>query len=193
MILRIAALCAITLLSACATAPSAPSTQLPGREQIQDFALESRFALNIRIPDEKPQNGSGRLSWQYQGGNNQLFIANPLGFAIAEIETTPQRSFLRMADGKTRESNDPDLLIEEVTGQRLPVSSLAKWLLGRANLTAEIDHDRLNRPIRLRESGWQVDYLYEDPTPSALPSQLTLSRGTEIELRLRIEEWKETP
>ena len=190
MIQRLATLCAIALLSACATTQS---TRLQGRDQIQDFALESRFALNIRIPDEKPQNGSGRLSWQHKNGNNQLWIANPLGFAIAEIETTPQSSLLRLADGKTRESSDPDQLIEEVTGQRLPVTSLAKWLLGRANLRAEIDYDALKRPMRLRENGWQVDYFYEDPTASALPNRLTLSRGTEIELRLRIEEWKETP
>lgn len=160
---------------------------------MRDFALESRFALNIRMPDEKPQNGSGRLSWQHKNGNNQLWIANPLGFAIAEIETTPQLSLLRLADGKIRESSDPDQLIEEVTGQRLPVTSLAKWLLGRADLRAEIDYDALKRPMRLRENGWQVDYFYEDPTASALPNRLTLSRGTEIELRLRIEEWKETP
>jgi outer membrane lipoprotein LolB len=120
-------------------------------------------------------------------------IANPLGFAIAEIETTAQGSQLRMADGKTLTSADPDLLIEEVTGQRLPVTSLSYWLLGRAKEAAEIDYDPQKRPTRLRESGWQVDYFYEDDTPSALPSRLTLSRGNEIELRLRIEEWKENP
>lgn len=187
----ITTLCAAVLLSACAT--TTPTATLPGRHEVSDFSLESRFVLSIRMPDEKPQSGSGRLNWRHQGGENQLLIANPLGFAIAEIETSPQGSLLRMPDGKTRESSDPDQLLEEVTGQRLPVTSLAKWLLGRAKQNAVIDYDAQNRPLRLRESGWQVDYFYEDPTPSALPSRLTLSRGTEIELRLRIEEWKDKP
>jgi outer membrane lipoprotein LolB len=166
---------------------------MPGRDEIRDFSLESRFALSVRIPEQASQSGSGRLSWRHQRGDNQLLIANPLGFAIAEIETTPQGSQLRMADGKTLESTDPDLLIEEVTGQRLPVTSLSHWLLGRANKVAQIDYDRQKRPTQLRESGWQVDYFYEDDAPAALPSRLTLSRGNEIELRLRIEEWKENP
>lgn len=166
---------------------------MPGRDDIRDFSLESRFALSVRMPEQASQSGSGRLSWRHQSGDNQLLIANPLGFAIAEIETTPQRSQLRMADGKTLESADPDQLIEEVTGQRLPVTHLAKWLLGRASELATIDYDPQKRPLRLREAGWQVDYFYADDTPAALPNRLTLSRGQEIELRLRIEEWKETP
>jgi outer membrane lipoprotein LolB len=178
------------VLSACT---SIPATNMPGREDIHDFSLESRFALSIKIPEQAKQSGSGRLNWRHQHGDNFLMIANPLGFAIAEIETTAEGSQLRMADGKTLTSADPDLLIEEVTGQRLPVTSLSRWLLGRAKEAAEIDYDPQKRPTRLRESGWQVDYFYEDDTPSALPSRLTLSRGNEIELRLRIEEWKENP
>ena len=43
------------------------------------------------------------------------------------------------------------------------------------------------------EAGWQVDYAYADDTPDALPERVTLRRADEIELRLRIEEWKTAP
>ena len=43
------------------------------------------------------------------------------------------------------------------------------------------------------EAGWQIDYAYDDDAAAALPARLTLSRDQEIELRLRIEEWKENP
>ena len=46
---------------------------------------------------------------------------------------------------------------------------------------------------QLREAGWQIDYAYDDDAAAALPARLTLSRDQEIELRLRIEEWKESP
>ena len=67
------------------------------------------------------------------------------------------------------------------------------WLLGRSGGKARIEPDDLGRPLRLSEDGWQVDYSFADDSPSALPARLTLSRNGEIELRLRIEEWKETP
>lgn len=178
------------LLGACSSLPK--NSELK-RETIENFSLESRFSLSVKLPDQAPQSGGGRLSWTHRYGSNKLFIANPLGFAIAEIETTPERSVLRLSDGKISESPDPDLLIEEVTGQRLPVTSLAHWLLGRAHSTAHITYDAQQRPTSLVESGWQVNYQYEDESRSALPSRLTLNHKDEIELRLRIEEWKENP
>jgi len=178
------------LLTACA---SAPPSQLPAREQVRDFALEARFALRVTLPDQAAQSSGGRLSWTHKNGDDHVLISSPLGYGLAEIDTTSGLSRLRTADGKSLESADPDALMEEVTGQRLPVTRLPAWLLGRANASGQIVQDALNRPLRLREAGWQIDYAYEDETPSALPARLTLHRGDEIELRLRIEEWKETP
>lgn len=190
MSLRFVLLLAGSLLAGCASLPPAV---LPPREQIRDFALEARFALRVTLPDQAPQSSGGRLSWEHKNGSDRLLISNPLGYGVAEIETTSAWSRLRTADGKISESPDPDSLIEEVTGQRLPVSRLPAWLLGRASRSAQISTDGYNRPVRLVEAGWQVDYAYDDETPSALPARLTLSREGEIELRLRIEEWKDKP
>jgi len=166
---------------------------MPARDQIRDFALEARFALRVSLPDQTPQSSGGRLSWTHKNGDNRVLLSSPLGYGMAEIETTPALSRLRTADGKTHESADPDALFEEVTGQRLPITRLPAWLLGRANDSAQIDRDDRQRPIRLRETGWQIDYTYDEETPAALPARLILSRDQEIELRLRIEEWKENP
>lgn len=182
-------LCAGLLLSACASAPKAP---LPARDQMRDFALEARFALRVSPPGQAVQSSGGRLSWEHRNGNNHLLISNPLGFALAEIDTTPTLSRLRTADGQTRESPDADALIEEVTGQRLPVTLLPAWLLGRNSGNSSLK-DAAKRPARHQEAGWLVEYAYADDNPDALPARLTLSRDGEIELRLRIEEWKEQP
>jgi len=184
------ALGASLLLSACATAPHSP---LPARDQMRNFDLEARFALRVTQAGQPPVSSAGRLSWRHKNGDNQLQIANPLGFTVAEIDTTPTLSRLRTADGQTRESADADALMEEVTGQRLPVTRMPAWLLGRSGGAAQIVNDERNRPARLREAGWQVDYGYEDEAGSALPARVTLSRDGEIELRLRIEEWKDNP
>jgi len=188
--LRVALLLAVSLLAGCA---SSPPVQLAHRDNIRDFALEGRFALRITLSGQAVQNSGGRLSWTHQNLSDRVLLSNPLGYGVAEIETTPEISRLRTADGKTSESSDPDSLIEEVTGQRLPVSRMPAWLLGRSGGKARIEVDALGRPARLTEDGWQVDYSFADDSPSALPARLTLTRDGEIELRLRIEEWKDAP
>ncbi len=183
------ALLASALLTACSSLPPPPA---PARDSLRDFALEARFALRVSRPDEAPQTAGGRLSWAHHAGNNRILIANPLGYGVAEIETTPALSRLRTADGKIRESADADELMEAATGERLPVSRLPAWLLGRSSGTY-MQRDAQQRPTSLHEAGWQIDYAYDDSSASALPARITLRRADEIELRLRIEEWRETP
>jgi len=183
-------LLATSLLAACTSVPPAP---LATRDNIRNFTLEGRFALRVTLPGQAVQNSGGRLTWTHQNRSDRVLLSSPLGYGLAEIETTPEISRLRTAEGKTRESTDPDALIEDVTGQRLPVSCMPAWLLGRSGGNARIESDAFGRPARLNEDGWQVDYAFEDDSPNALPSRLTLSRNGEIELRLRIEEWKDTP
>ena len=113
--------------------------------------------------------------------------------ALLKCESTPGHAILRTANGEIRESNNPDNLLEEVTGQRLPVSRFPDWLLGRSNEPAKIQRDFLGRPQQLLDDGWQVDYTYDSEAADALPSVLKLKRNSEIELRLRIEEWKDAP
>lgn len=179
-----------SLLAGCTSLPPSP---MPSRDKVGDFALEARFALRVSLPEQPPQSSGGRLSWTHKNGDNHVLLSSPLGYGMAEIDTTPVLSRLRTGAGKTHESSDPETLIEEVTGQRLPITPLPAWLLGRANHSAQIERDERLRPTRLHEDGWQIDYTYDDETPGALPARLTLRRDQEIELRLRIEEWKESP
>jgi len=188
--LRLTLLLAVSLLTACASTPPA---RLAARDQLRDFSLDGRFALRVTLPGQAPQNSGGRLTWTHQNQSDRVLLSSPLGYGLAEIETTPEMSRLRTADGRTRESTDPDALIEEITGQRLPIGHLPAWLIGRSGGNALIESDALGRPSRLTEDGWQVDYSFDDDAPTSLPSRLTLSRDGEIELRLRIEEWKEAP
>lgn len=178
------------LLSGCASLPAPP---LPGRDDLRRFALEARFALRATLPGQASQSSGGRLSWTHGATGDRILLANPLGYGLAEIDATPERSRLRTADGKERESTDPDGLIEELTGLRLPVARLPAWLIGRPGGDARIEADTVGRPGKLSEDGWQVDYFYDDDRPDALPARLNIGRPGEIELKLRIEEWRALP
>lgn len=187
---RFAPLLACALLAACATTSPEP---LPARDAVRDFALEGRFALRVTLPERAPESSGGRLAWQHKNGDNRILISSPLGIGMAEIDTGPNLSRLRSADGQTRESPDPDALMEEVSGQRLPIRQLPDWLLGRPVDANHLQKDNIGRPARLIEAGWQIEYTYADETPDALPELVTLRRNGEIELRLRIEEWRVMP
>ena len=187
---RISALLACSLLVACGCAPQGP---LAPRDQIGDFALEARFALRVSLPDKPPESSGGRLQWEHRNGNDRILISSPLGVGVAEIDVGPTHGRLRTADGQLRESADADALMAEVTGQRLPVRQLPGWLLGRSGSTSVVTSDSAGRPARLYEAGWQIDYSYPDDTPGALPTLVSLRRDSEIDLRLRIEEWRTAP
>lgn len=183
-------LLAALLLGGCAAAP----LRTPGaREAVRDFAFDARFALRARTPAGEAQSASGRLAWTHRDGGERILLANPLGAGIAEIESSPGHARLRTADGKLYEAEDPDLLVEQVTGQPLPVARLPTWLLGRSTGAGKTARDAAGRPAHLADAGWQIDYAYDDDAADALPARITLRRGDEIELRLRIEEWRTLP
>lgn len=184
---RCAAVLACGLLAGCAaTPPDLGAT----REQVRDFSVDARFALRASGPDGKPHSSAGRLAWEHRGDSDRVLISSPLGTGIAEIDSWPGGAVLRLADGRTRTAADPDALIEEVTGQRLPVRRLPHWLLGRA---AGAEDDANGRPLRASEAGWRIEYTYGDDAPGALPIAVTLTQGSGIELRLRLDEWRQTP
>ncbi|MDE2439676.1 MAG: outer membrane lipoprotein LolB [Betaproteobacteria bacterium] len=181
---------AFSLLVGCASVPPAA---LSPRDEVRNFSLDARFALRATLPGQTAQSSGGRLSWTHRHDNDLIQVANPLGYGVAEIDAKPTISRLRTADGKVRESADPDALIEDVTGLRLPVARLPGWLLGRPSTDARIETDSFGRPGKLHEAGWLVDYFYDDERVTSLPVRLTISRPGEIEIKLRIEEWRETP
>lgn len=178
------------LLGGCATVPAPPPA---ARDAVTDFTVEARFALRLTPDNAAPQSAGGRLTWEHQQGRNRILIASPLGVGLAEIETTPTLSRLHTADGREHSSPDPDALMEEATGQRLPVNRFPAWLLARPTPSADTTRDAQGRPQRVTEDAWRITYEYDQPTPDALPSRLTLTRDRDIELRLRIEDWKTTP
>lgn len=178
-----------SLLAGCAQIPAPP---LAARAAVGNFAVDARFALKITHPDGRIENSGGRLSWTHENRMDRMLLANPLGIGLAEIESAPGHASLRTGDGKNYSAAEPDQLLAEVTGQPLPVSHLPAWLLGRPHGAGTVEHDAWSRPSRLREAGWQIDYLYADDAPDALPTRLT-AIGDNIELRLRIENWKTTP
>lgn len=179
----------VLFIAGCATALTTVSG-LPARHEIRDFGLEARFALRLERPHEAPQSASGRLSWMHAGEGDHILVSNPLGQGIATIDRGADGAELRTGDGQVRRARNPAALLEEATGYPLPLSDLPAWLLGRPSSAGRLATDAAGRPLHLSDAGWQIDYGYDSEAEDALPSRLTLRRGNDLEVRLRIEEWR---
>ena len=191
-LLRLGLTACTLILAACTTVPPVV-TDLPARAEIREFALEARFALRIERPDEPPQSASGRLSWQHRRDADHILVSNPLGQGVAEIEQNAASARLRTSDGKVHQAPDAAALLFETTGYALPLGELPAWLLGRPTAAGRLQTDDWGRPRQLADAGWQIDYDYDSEAADALPSRLILKRNGDLEVRLRIEEWRNAP
>ncbi len=163
------------------------------RPAVRDFAIDGRFSLRIESPDQRGQSVSGRLTWQHRSSGDRLLLSDPLGQGVAELESDSGGARLRLASGQQRQAPDAESLLRDTLGYSLPVRRLPAWLLGRAGRDGDLQLDAAGRPLRLLEDGWRIDYAYDDARADALPARLTVQRQGELELRLRIEEWRFTP
>lgn len=187
--MRLAALAGTLLLAACTSLPPATGPA-PAREALRHFEMSARFALRTERPNEAPQSASGRLFWRHDQAGDQILLSSPLGQGIAEIAISPAGAELRASDGRVRRAANAAELLASVTGYTLPLTELPAWLLGRPSANGRLESDGAGRPLYLKDSGWRIDYAYDGDDAAAAPARLTIHRDSELELRLRVEEWR---
>lgn len=134
------------------------------------------------------------FGWQAEPQADRLSFGNPLGQTLAELEIhyrsdMPTFAILRDEDGKAQEG-EPESLLYESTGMRLPVSALRWWLQGRPApglaSTRSIDEGQL-----IEQDGWRVvasDFSETHPVPRG-PRKIVLTRG-DVTVRIVISEWQ---
>ena len=157
------------------------------------FALEGRVAVRYGA-----ENISGRIAWTHDPARDEIGLASPLGNQLAQL--------VRAADGVTLTDSrqevfraaDAESLTQQRLGWRLPLAGLTDWVQGRVaagtatdQAAPEVQRDIAGRLSFLMQSGWRIDYSYEDDT-ARLPKRLILHylKAIEpLEIRLVIERW----
>ncbi len=181
----------LALLTACATSPPPPTMAAKAREQVTDFTLNGRFALQLTRADGSVEKAAGRLEWQHDSRRayDRVQLATPLGSGLAQLQFRPGSAQLTTSDRRQIDGTDPVALLQEATGFPLPVMQLPDWLLGRTGTHETLTRDPQQRPQRLDSPPWRIDYRYPDAHPDSLPQRLDISHP-EIGLRLFVEEWQ---
>lgn len=198
-------------LSACVSldtrkAPAAPDVATvvsAAAEQAEALRVEALRAQPVwsfegRVAVSKGRNGgSGRIDWQQQARRYVVSLSAPVTRQSWTLTGDSEQGGGRLEglDGGPRQGPDAQQVLLEATGWQIPVNQLPEWVRG---LTAEgalaagqVDRDAEGRPRRVRQGGWEVQYLDWYPaeaTRPALPRRIEAVNG-DAKVRLLVDGW----
>ena len=188
----------ISLLAGCAGFISHESLQGQGNpaqwnaHKTQLSSLDG-WQINGKVGIRAPKDsGSGTLFWLQRQDYYDIRLSGPLGRGAARLTGRPGAVSLEVANQGRFEATDPESLLEEQLGWKLPVSHLVWWVRGlpapdtRSRLTLDGD----SRLANLEQDGWQVEYLsYVEQNGYWLPERLKL-HGQNIDVTLVVKDWQ---
>jgi outer membrane lipoprotein LolB len=191
---------------ACTQIPVRTSGIDPGQVwQARQQALSSLQSWNLtgRISIQAEQEGwHAAVRWNQRATEYDIKLSSPLGQDVAQLYGDENSVVMRTSDGEDRAA-DPETLLYKRLGWRIPLSGLRFWALGLPDLTASAvtpqdrELDSLGRLMRLRQSGWEIDFRrYTSVGSIDLPDKIFLNNrqtGTRLEVRLVVEKWQINP
>ena len=156
-----AALSSFALVLAGCTTP-VPPTQMSSMQapSLNELVRQGRFALRAEGPSEAPEAVQGSFVWRDVGGRLTLDLNNPFGNTLARVQVDPDQAVLTQANGETMRSSDPDALVQQVMGRRIPVRDIRTWLrtpLRAVPMMQQVKRDEQGRIISFAQSGWGVE------------------------------------
>lgn len=133
------------------------------------------------------------FQWAQQGSDYRIDLIGPLGQGRVRVEGDEQAVRIQTADGQIQTAPNPDALLEQAVGARLPVNGLRYWIRGlpEPGTAPAVQTDAEGRLIRLEQDGWIIEYLayaYAAPLSLDLPERI-MARRQELSVKLIIEEW----
>lgn len=192
------------VLSACVQAPvrsvstgaeSAWQARQAALTAVSAWALAGRMAAHNGAAMEGAIGGeaisvNATLHWAQQADDYSIDVIAPFGQAM-QLEGRDGGVVARLPDGRQISAANPDALLYESTGLRLPMSSLRFWVRGLPAPMSVVHKalDDTGRPLWLEQSGWRVEFLrYTQINGLDLPDKLVITQPPLL-LRLVIDRW----
>lgn len=140
------------------------------------------------------ESNYANFSWQSQPQSDLVSFGNPLGQTLAELEIHYKNGvaeYAMLTDGEGHSQiGEPEQLLLETTGMRLPVGGLRWWLQGKPAPGAASSVTSAN-DVNIGQDGWQIvatDFAETEPVQRG-PRKITLTRDG-IAVRIVISEWQ---
>lgn len=152
-----------------------------------DWQLTGRIAVS-----NGDDGGNADVEWVQQGGRYDLRLRAPISGKNWRLHGDADSATLEgVREQALTGANAAELLAREANWQ-LPVAELEYWVRGlRAPKgKAELVFDEAQRPARLLQSGWTIEYRdYFTGHEPALPRKVFATKGKQ-RVRLFIEDWQ---
>ena len=110
-------------------AQSAREADLAGQA---DWSMAGRLSVSA-----DGEGGNGRIEWQQRGDDFEIRLSAPVTRKSWRLLSQGGQATLEGLDGGTRTGSDPEALLFEATGWRIPLSALGDWARG-ARLDASV-------------------------------------------------------
>ncbi|HEY0634676.1 MAG TPA: lipoprotein insertase outer membrane protein LolB [Gammaproteobacteria bacterium] len=183
------------VLAGCAVEPPrqpASSRELAWQERQAALKPLQHWQLTGRLAIQTGDDGwNATLIWRQEQERYKMQLVAPLGQGSLQLEGDNQQVELRTSEGNSAVAADPDTLILTELGWRVPVSALRYWVLGlTAPGAASVDIDEFGRLRRLKQAGWEVEFLdYTLHGDTELPARLFVNNH-QAQVRLVIKRWE---
>ncbi|MFO1371956.1 MAG: lipoprotein insertase outer membrane protein LolB [Candidatus Competibacteraceae bacterium] len=182
------------LLPGCAVPPPTPTTdvqnawaaRLPALARLHDWRAGGRIGV-INAQD----GWHASFQWTQQGPNYRIDLIGPLGQGRVSVQGDVREVRVQTQDGQNWTAANPDELLEQTLGIRLPVSGLRYWIRGlpEPGPTPVLQSDAQGRLTRLEQHGWSIEYpAYTQVAAFELPARIIAQRQ-DLSVKLIIEQW----
>lgn len=197
-------------LSACVSldtrkAPAAPDVvtavsaeaQQAEAARVDAMRAQPAWSFQGRVAVSKGRNGgSGRIDWQQQARQYVVSLSAPVTRQSWTLsgDSGNRSGRLDGVEGGPRQGEDAQQVLLEATGWDIPVNQLPDWVRGlvaEGAKAAEIDRDVEGRPRRVRQMGWDIQFLDWYPAEGdrpVLPRRIEAVNG-DAKVRLLVDGW----
>jgi outer membrane lipoprotein LolB len=158
----------------------------------QSLASLGRWSFTGRIAMQVANDGwNGTIQWTQQDQNSVIDIRGPVGSGTVRLNRSEHDSVLHLSDEQTFTGGDARALLIEHFGWDIPVDALQRWIIGRPDpsLEKQFDLDDGGRLLRLRQSGWDVEYKRYTRTGNFDLPEKIFAHNQHAQLRLFVDEW----
>lgn len=197
-LLRLLPLASLVLAACSLNAPKGPATSPTSPQwreheaqvkQLDHYQTRGSFAY---ISDK--QKVYARFFWQqYNPNSYRLLLTNPLGSTEMELKVQSGIAQITNNEGKKYTSDNPDEMIQKLTGMSIPLANLRLWMLGLPGDENDFTLDSQYRLSKVNYShngltGNVVYQSYSDDVMPSLPDRLELTQGDQ-RIKLKMDSW----
>lgn len=182
-------------LTACGITPMLPPSDEPEQawsSHQQTMRQLSHWRLNGRllVVNEHETWNTG-IHWRQQDEHYHILITAPLGQGSMRLQGDTHQVSLQSHEGEMWLSNNPETLLQEQLGWRVPVAALRHWVLGLPG-PGPYQH-RLNEAgmlAKLWQGEWEIEFRdYRERDGHWLPGRV-FANNHQAKVRLVIGEWQ---